>query len=103
MIAPFDLIGGNQMNDDKNNDGREKWLLAALAPVMVVCCLGPILVMTFSSTIVAWIGGISGLQLAIVAVLAFVVGRAFILVRSRQNSRNVEQEIRGSQNFPEQE
>ncbi len=79
------------MNDRKKPGGPEKWMLAVLAPLMVVCCLGPILALTFSSAILAWIKGVSGWNLAIVALLAFAGARAFFqFCNSRGNKASDE-------------
>jgi membrane protein implicated in regulation of membrane protease activity len=69
------------MKNDKTDGGTGNRLLAALIPLMAVCCLGPVLALTFFSTTVAWITSINGWDLAIVVLLAFSVARAIFHYR----------------------
>jgi|TARA_R100000005_G_C5000267_1_gene207094 hypothetical protein len=62
-------------------------LITALivAPLLAICCLGPIVFASFAAGIFSWIGGIDPLR--IMLVMALVAIGAFYLFRWRKNHR----------------
>ncbi|WP_288901586.1 hypothetical protein [uncultured Sneathiella sp.] len=56
-----------------------------IAPLLTICCLGPIVFASFAAGIFSWIGGIDPLR--ILLVMALVAIGAFYLLRWRKNYR----------------
>lgn len=56
-----------------------------IAPLLAICCLGPILFVSFAAGIFSWIGGIDPLR--IVLVMALVAIGAFYFSRRLKNHR----------------
>ncbi|MBL4907688.1 MAG: hypothetical protein JKX94_09585 [Sneathiella sp.] len=71
---------------------RSSLTLKILAPLMVVCCLGPILFASFAAGFFSWFAGIEPVSIALVVVL--VTGIAFYFFRWRQNRRTEEKQMK---------
>ena len=57
--------------------------VAGAAALMVVCCLAPVLFVSFGAGLWAWLGGLTALEIAGAAVIAGVIAYA-ILRRKRR-------------------
>ena len=66
--------------------------LIILAPLMVVCCLGPILFASFAAGFFSWFAGIEPVSIALV--VALVAGIAFYFFRWRKSCRTEEKQMK---------
>jgi len=50
-----------------------------VAPMMILCCLGPVLYATFAAGFFGWLGGVSPMRIALIVTI--VAGGGFLLVQ----------------------
>lgn len=50
-----------------------------VAPMMILCCLGPVLYVTFAAGFFSWLGGINPMRIALIVTI--VAGGGFLLVQ----------------------
>ena len=58
--------------------------VAGAAALMVVCCLAPVLFVSFGAGLWAWLGGLTGLEIAGAAAVAGVIVYAVLVRRKRR-------------------